>query len=65
LVLVNEIALYKYRLKYRRKKKERCQTVKKAWKRVKNQMKNAKDKLSRVYRNFMQDAVTMTLEYIE
>ncbi|XP_066137961.1 ionotropic receptor 40a [Euwallacea fornicatus] len=65
LILLAEIGIYKYYLKMRKRYKSQLQMLRKLWRRLRWLVKTARSKISRIYRNFMHDAITMTLEYTE
>ncbi|XP_066259672.1 ionotropic receptor 40a-like isoform X2 [Euwallacea similis] len=65
LILLIEIGIYKYHLKARRRHKSQFQILRKLWRKFRWLVKTFRCKISRMYRNFMHDAITMTLEYTE
>ncbi|KAL1512813.1 hypothetical protein ABEB36_002337 [Hypothenemus hampei] len=65
LILLTEISLHKYHLRRRKTRKPRFLLARKLWGRLKYCCRNTRNKLVILYRNFMRDAVILTLDYVE
>lgn len=65
LILLAEIGFHRYHKKSKRRRKNRFLSLKKLWRRTKHYIRTTTNKLGTMYRRFMHDAFTQTLEYVE